>query len=65
MIVVMKQVAGDEEVLKVEERLTEMGFSPHRIQGTERVVIGAVGAQKIVFPTGLEVLPGVEKVVPI
>ncbi|MFO8191704.1 MAG: 3-deoxy-7-phosphoheptulonate synthase [Bacillota bacterium] len=65
MIIVMKQVARDEEVLKVEERLTEMGFAPHRIQGTERVVIGAVGAQKIILPTGLEVLPGVEKVVPI
>jgi len=65
MIVVMKQDAQMEEVEKVEERLVEMGFSPHRIQGTGRVVIGAVGEQKVVFPTGLEVLAGVEKVVPI
>jgi len=65
MIVVMKQNAQSGDVEGVEEKLVEMGFSPHRIQGKERVVIGAVGDKKVVFPTGLEVLPGVEKVVPI
>ncbi len=65
MIVVMKQNAQSGEVEGVEEKLVEMGFSPHRIQGKERVVIGAVGDRKVVFPTGLEVLPGVERVVPI
>lgn len=65
MIVVMKQNAQAEEIEKVEERLVEMGYGPHRIQGTGRVVIGAVGEQKVVFPTGLEVLAGVERVVPI
>lgn len=65
MIVVMKQVAEMEQVENVENKLAEMGFLPHRIQGVDRVVIGAVGTQKIVFPTGLEVLPGVEKIVPI
>lgn len=61
----MKQNAQAEEIEKVEARLVEMGFGPHRIQGTGRVVIGAVGEQKVVFPTGLEVLAGVERVVPI
>ena len=65
MIVVMKQGAQEKEVSGVESKLVDMGFAPHRIQGKERVVIGAVGDKKIVFPTGLEVLPGVEKVVPI
>ncbi len=65
MIIVMKQNAQKDEVEKVEERLAEMGFGPHRIEGTGRVVIGAVGEQKIAFPTGLEVLAGVERVVPI
>ena len=65
MIIVMKQDAHTGEVAKVEEKLVEMGFVPHRIQGTGRVVIGAVGEQKVVFPTGLEVLAGVERVVPI
>jgi 3-deoxy-7-phosphoheptulonate synthase len=65
MIIVMKQNAEMYEVEKVEVRLVEMGFAPHRIQGTGRVVIGAVGEHKVVFPTGLEVLAGVERVVPI
>ncbi len=65
MIVVMQTAAEKEHVEGVESRLVEMGFAPHRIQGAGRVVIGAVGEQKVVFPTGLEVLPGVERVVPI
>lgn len=65
MIVVMKLAASSDEVEKVETQLVQMGFVPHRIQGVERTVIGAVGEQKISFPTGLEILPGVEKVVPI
>ncbi len=65
MIVVMQTAAEKEQVEGVEKKLTEMGFAPHRIQGTGRVVIGAVGERKIVFPTGVEVLPGVERVVPI
>ncbi len=65
MIVVMQTAAEKEQVEGVETKLAGMGFAPHRIQGTGRVVIGAVGESKIVFPTGLEVLPGVEKVVPI
>ncbi len=65
MIVVMKQVASKGEVEAVEEKLLVMGYSPHRIQGTGRVVIGAVGEQTVQFPTGLEVLQGVERVLPI
>ncbi len=65
MIVVMQTAAEKEQVEGVEQKLVEMGFAPHRIQGTGRVVIGAVGERKVVFPTGLEVLPGVERVVPI
>ena len=49
----------------VERRLKQLGFDAHPIQGVERIVIGAVGGKKISFPTGLETLPGVERVVPI
>lgn len=65
MIVVMQPAARPEAVEKVESHLARLGFVPHRIQGVERIVIGAIGEQKISFPTGLEILPGVEKVVPI
>ncbi|MEW5785108.1 MAG: 3-deoxy-7-phosphoheptulonate synthase [Bacillota bacterium] len=65
MIIVMKHSAGPAEIAQVEADLIKIGFAPHRIQGVERVVIGAVGEQKLPFPLGLEILPGVEKVVPI
>ncbi len=65
MIIVMQPGAEKVQIEGVESKLGEMGFSPHRIQGVGRVVIGAVGERKVVFPTGLEVLSGVEKVVPI
>ncbi|HHX87248.1 MAG TPA: 3-deoxy-7-phosphoheptulonate synthase, partial [Firmicutes bacterium] len=65
MIVVMKHKATGSEIKKVEQRLHEMGFKSHLIQGVERAVIGAVGEKKVPFPTGLEILPGVEKVVPV
>ena len=64
MIVVMKLSATGSEIERVEQRLEEMGFKSHLIHGVERIVIGAVGEKKIAFPTGLELLPGVEKVVP-
>ncbi len=65
MIVVMKLTATGSEIEKVEQRLQQMGFKSHLIQGVERIVIGAVGEKKVAFPTGLEMLPGVEKVVPV
>ncbi len=65
MIIVMKLAATELEIEKVEERLKQMGFNSHLIQGVERIVIGAVGEKKVAFPTGLEMLPGVEKVVPV
>ena len=65
MIIVMKLSATGAEIEKVEERLQQMGFKSHLIHGVEIIVIGAVGGKKIVFPTGLELLPGVEKVVPV
>lgn len=65
MIVVMKLSAEREQIERVEQRLAEMGYRTQLIQGVERIVIGAVGEKKITFPTGLEILPGVEKVVPV
>ena len=65
MIIVMTRAATRKEVENVERRLKQLGFDAHPIQGVERIVIGAVGGKKISFPTGLETLPGVERVVPI
>jgi 3-deoxy-7-phosphoheptulonate synthase len=62
MIVVMDLRVGEDELKAVETMLAEYGYRCHLIRGDERIVIGAVGAQKGEVPPGLETMPGVEKV---
>ncbi|PLX87907.1 MAG: 3-deoxy-7-phosphoheptulonate synthase [Desulfuromonas sp.] len=66
MIIVMQKGASKEALVEVEKRIVELGYQPHVIHGETRNVIGAVGDErgKEVLQT-LEVLPGVERVVPI
>ncbi|MDH7498201.1 MAG: 3-deoxy-7-phosphoheptulonate synthase [Syntrophomonadaceae bacterium] len=65
MIIVMERNATAEQVRNVERRLTEMGFRTHLSQGVERTIIGAIGDRNSVAMGALEVLSGVERVVPI
>ena len=65
MVVVMNLAAGPEQVAAVQQKLKQYGFSIHIIRGINYLVIGAVGDRRIVNSLGLEVMPGVERVVPI
>ena len=66
MIIVMKAKASGEELQEVLNTIKEFGYQPHPIYGTERTVIGAVGSERGKEKLqALEMLPGVEKVVPI
>lgn len=65
MIVVMSQGANDEEIDKVVNKLESLGFEIHLSKGVERTIIGAIGDKSRISEAALEVLPGVEKVVPI
>lgn len=66
MIVVMKKRASAQELDEVEKRIVELGYQPHVIHGETRNVVGAVGDEggkdKL---QSLELLSGVERVVPI
>lgn len=62
MIVVMNLRVGEKEIADVENVLAEHGYRCHLIRGVERIVIGAVGVDKLEAPSGLETMPGVEKV---
>ncbi len=66
MIIVMKQGAGKAALDDVKNRIKELGYKPHVIHGATRDVVGAVGDEKNkdVLQT-LEILPGVDSVVPI
>ena len=63
MVVVMKELATDEQIQGVIAQLTGMGFDVHRSTGALRTVLGAVGGQRQFDPRLLEVLDGVQEVV--
>lgn len=66
MIIVMKAEAGKWELQEVVKKIEKLGYKPHIIHGVERNVIGAIGDERGKAKLqSLEVLPGVEKVVPI
>jgi 3-deoxy-7-phosphoheptulonate synthase len=62
MVIVMKELADDEQIQRVIAQLVEMGFDVHRSTGALRTVIGAVGGNRQFDPRLLEVLDGVQEV---
>ena len=67
MIVVMKRGSGEKEIADVVSRLEDVGLQGHLSTGVERTVIGVVGVAPRLpeLRETLELLPGVEEVVPI
>jgi len=65
MIVVMSIDSGEKEVAEIIKRLKESGLQGHLSKGVERTVIGVVGQTFPELRDMLEVLPGVEEVIPI
>ena len=66
MVIVMKPEATEEQLKEVIEKIEELGYKPHVIYGATRNVIGAVGDERGKFILqSLEVLDGVEAVIPI
>ena len=65
MIVVMKVGSSQDEISKVTKRIEDVGLKAHISEGVEHTVIGVLGQ---VFPDlrdTLELLPGVEQVIPV
>ena len=62
MVVVMKELATDEDVQRVIAQLVDMGFDVHRSTGALRTVIGAVGGNRQFDPRLIEMLDGVQEV---
>lgn len=65
MIVVMKRNATPGEKDRVYREIRQAGLRYQAIEGVERTVIGVIGTQKDTARVQLEVLAGVEKVIPI
>jgi 3-deoxy-7-phosphoheptulonate synthase len=63
MLVVMRPGATREEVARVEERVRELGFSPHTMPGEHTTAIGITGNPGSLDPGLFEELPGVAEAI--
>ncbi|MEP7336347.1 MAG: 3-deoxy-7-phosphoheptulonate synthase [Acidobacteriota bacterium] len=62
MIIVMEENAAEEQVVRVVDRLVNLGFDIHRSTGARYTILGAVGS-RLADVRELELLEGVNKVV--
>ena len=66
MIVVMSANASDEQLKVVVDRIEALGYRPHILYGVERKVIACIGDERGKPQLmGLEILAGVDKVMPV
>ncbi|MCS7089037.1 MAG: 3-deoxy-7-phosphoheptulonate synthase [Thermoflexales bacterium] len=65
MVIVMKAGATAAEIASVIKHVESLGFRAHLSEGEERTIIGMVGDERPIDPSSLEVLSGVERVLPI
>src|SRR5262245_26688175 len=65
MVVVMQEMASEEQIQNVIDRLIQIGFDVHRSTGSSHTVLGAVGGAQVVDPRDIELLDGVREVVKI
>lgn len=65
MIIVMKPGAPEEHIKKVCKIVEEKGLEVHLSQGSEVTIIGVVGDKARLVSGNLEIMPGVDKIVPV
>ncbi|MDO9534964.1 MAG: 3-deoxy-7-phosphoheptulonate synthase [Bacillota bacterium] len=65
MIVVMDFGASEEEIGEVEERIKSFGYDVHHFNGEPRAVLGIIGSPGEDTRDALEVMPSVERVIPV
>ena len=65
MIIVLRPDATKEQIKHIVEKAKKLGLKPWVSKGTERTIIGLIGAEDAIRLEPLEVFPGVEKVLPI
>lgn len=65
MIIVMKPDSQEKDVAEISKTLSSLGLGVHISKGTERTIIGVIGDKRVLSDVPLELMPGVEKLVPI
>jgi 3-deoxy-7-phosphoheptulonate synthase len=65
MIIVMKQGSKEPEIKEIANLLESLGLGVHISEGTERTIIGVIGDKRVLSDIPIELMSGVEKLVPI
>jgi len=65
MIIVMKPTSKDNDIQEVSKALSALGLGVHISQGSERTIIGVIGDKRKLSDVPIELMSGVEKLVPI
>ncbi len=65
MIIVMRPGTQEPEVREVARVLEKVGLGVHISKGAERTIIGVIGDKRLLSDIPLELMPGVDKLVPI
>jgi len=65
MLIVMKPVATEQEILAVKRKVSELGLKPHEITGSQRLAIGVTGNRGKINPEHFSSLAGVEQAIPV
>lgn len=65
MIIVMRPGSNEKELKEVSKVLESLGLGVHISKGEERTIIGVIGDKRVLSDVPLELMPGVERLVPI
>ncbi len=65
MIIILKKGAGQEDASPILDQIRALGLEPLYMPGEEKIVIGAIGDERVLAKLQLEAVSTVERVVPI
>lgn len=65
MIIVMKPNSHESDILEVSKLLESLGLGVHISKGAATTIIGVIGDKSVLSEVPLELMPGVDKLVPI
>jgi len=65
MIIVMQPDSDDRQITEITRVLESLGLGVHISKGKERTIIGVIGDKRVLSNIPIELMPGVEKLVPI
>ena len=65
MVIVMKENASQEQIRRVTERIEAAGLRTSIVQGQSCTLVGVIGDKRLISTLPVEVLDGVEKVLPV